>query len=429
MGRRFDPDRAHSKISRERRIFVEKVIKPCVVGLGKLGLPLAAVISDAGYQTVGIDVNPELISLIKSGGYKSPEPGLNELLSKNSESLQFSDDFKVSRDCNVYFLIVPTPSMNDGKFDNSFLVDAITRLLEQWKELSGQKTLVVVSTVMPGSCIETFIPIIRNWEKTHGNQMRINLLYSPEFIALGSVLHNLRNPDMTLIGCESETEAEDFLEIMGRVTTYKVESQILNLTEAEVVKIMVNCFVTMKISFANFIGEVSSLLPNSSKYKISNALGMDSRIGTKYLRPGLGFAGPCFPRDNKALIAFSQDLGIKASLALATDDINARQPGTVLRQVQQRFPQAKTIGIVGITYKPNTSVTEESQTLKIANLAKNIGLLVNLIDPLLNPADFPDFQVDNQVSNLGSYDAVIVPKEFEYLIESKFKTLPQILVI
>jgi UDPglucose 6-dehydrogenase len=408
---------------------MEKEIKPCVVGLGKLGLPLAAVISDAGFQTVGIDLNPELISLIKSEEYKSPEPGLNDLLSKNSDNLQFSSDFALSRHCTIYFLIVPTPSMSDGKFDNSFLVDAITKLLDQWRELSGQKTIVIVSTVMPGSCLETFIPIIRKWEQNYGNRMKVNLLYSPEFIALGSVIHNLRNPDMTLIGCESESEAKSFLEIMGRVTTDKVESQILNLHEAEVVKIMVNCFVTMKISFANFIGEVSSLLPNTSKYKISNALGMDSRIGIKYLRPGLGFAGPCFPRDNKALIAFSQDLGIKASLALATDDINARQPGIVLRQVLQRFPHAKTIGIVGITYKPNTSVIEESQTLKIANLAKNLGLFVHLIDPLLSPADFSDFQVDNQVTNLGSYDAIIVPKEFEFLIDSKFKDLPKILVI
>ena len=282
---------------------------------------------------------------------------------------------------------------------------------------------------MPGTCKEIFLPIIKEWESRRDNKVKVNLLYSPEFIALGTVVHNLRNPDMTLIGCEVSSAAGVFLQIMEKVTNGKPETQILNLTEAEVVKIMINCFVTMKISFANFIGEVSNVLTGTDKYKISKALGMDSRIGSKYLRPGLGFAGPCFPRDNKALIAFSAENKLMASLSLATDEINLRQPENIFKILTQNFPMAKNIAIVGITYKPNSKVTEESQTLMLAKLCKSKGLDITLFDPLLDKSDLPGFNFSDSINELLSFDLVIVSKEFEFLIsEIKDKTTKLLVV-
>lgn len=404
-------------------------IRPCVVGLGKLGLPLAAVIAEAGFDTYGLDKNADLVNQLNNNNFHSPEPDLMELILKNRQRLNFVTEFKIVESSNIFFLIVPTPSMSDGKFNNNYLLEAISDLLSSWIDVDGEKTIVIVSTVMPNTCTEVFLPLIRSWQSQFNNKLKINLLYSPEFIALGSVIYNLKNPDMTLIGCESPEQSTLFLEVMERVTNGSPGTQILNLTEAEVVKIMVNCFVTMKISFANFIGEISSVLPGTDKNKISSALGMDSRIGGKYLRPGLGFAGPCFPRDNKALIAFSKENGLKANLGLATDEINSRQPENVVSLIKINHPTVKNIAIAGITYKPYSKVIEESQTLMIARLLKQSNFVVQLIDPLLDRNDLPDFSIHQSINEAEAFDLLVISKEFEFLINDLDKKDLNLLVI
>lgn len=396
-------------------------IKPCVVGLGKLGLPLAAVIAEAGFQTIGMDKDAKLVNDLLNNSHNSPEPNLNSLIAQNRTNLDFVDTFEATKDCNIYFLIVPTPSMADGKFDNKFLLSAISGLLKSWVNLSGEKSLIIVSTVMPGTSVDILLPLIRTWESQNQYKLKVDLLYSPEFIALGSVIYNLKNPDMTLIGCESELSTKLFLQVMEKITMGKPKTEILSLTEAEIVKIMVNCFVTMKISFANFIGEISNVLPGINKYKISEALGMDTRIGRKYLRPGLGFAGPCFPRDNRALIAFSEEKGLKASLSLATDEINERQPINIINIFEQYFPAANSAVVVGITYKPNSKVIDESQTLKVAKMLKDRILEVKLYDPLLNDRDLPEFNFCKSIDEFANFDVIIISKEFEDLI-TQFKS-------
>jgi UDPglucose 6-dehydrogenase len=221
---------------------------------------------------------------------------------------------------------------------------------------------------------------------------------------------------MTLIGCEKPQEAQEFLSIMNAVTNGKPETQILNLTEAEIVKLLVNCFVTMKISFANFIGELTSLFPETDKHKVAKALGLDTRIGGKYLRPGFGFAGPCFPRDNKALIALSNNFGLKPSLGLATDEINDRQPEQVFSQLIGKYPKAKRIGIVGLTYKPHTRVLEESQSLKLYEIIKSNGLQVALFDPLLLGTVINGVKVASSMLELSDCDVLVVSKGFEFAL-------------
>ena len=431
MGRRFDPDRAHnfSNLGHVRRKKMTQPTKPCVVGLGKLGLPLAAVLASTGFQTKGIDKNENLIKIISERRYQSPEPELELLLETHSDNLSFTNKFEEVSDCSIFFIIVPTPSKVDGSFDNSYLILAISELLRCWENSEGEKTIVIVSTVMPGSCNQVFIPMIRRWEADHGNKLNVALLYSPEFIALGSVVYNLRNPDMTLIGSDNPEDTKVFLEVMKKVTNGKPKNQILSLTEAEIVKLMVNCFVTMKISFANFIGELTSVIPDTNKYQISEALGMDSRIGGKYLRPGFGFAGPCFPRDNKALIALAKHFNLNPSLALATDEVNDRQPEQVFSQIISKNPGAKRIGIAGISYKPDTIVTDESQTLKLAALIESKGLEVNLYDSLFTDIELAGFRIVASVSDLLECDVIVVPKEFEFLFKQEETQNEKFLII
>ncbi len=399
---------------------VNNDIRPSVIGLGKLGLPLAAVISSSGYRTIGIDKSKKLIDSLNSNNFDSPEPLLMNTLDEFRNQLVFTSEYADLLYSNIGFVIVPTPSQSDMRFDNSYLLSALNSLLEVWVKSQEEKTIVIVSTVMPGTCKEIFEPLIHNWIQNNNFAHKVNLLYCPEFIALGTVIFNLRYPDMTLIGCNKPSDAKIFLEIMDRIVKNDPEVSILNLREAEIVKIMVNCFVTMKISFANFIGEISSKFLDVDKNKVAKALSLDSRIGSKYLRPGLGFAGPCFPRDNKALIVFSSELDIIPELAIATDRINDRLPNSIVEDIFLKHPHANYFGIVGLAYKAKTNITEASQTVKIANILANRNKKVLVYDRLDFDRSILDKKIDitKEISDFNQCDVIVVAKEHELEINS-----------
>jgi UDPglucose 6-dehydrogenase len=390
-------------------------IKPCVIGLGKLGLPLAAVLANNGFNVVGLDRDEKLISKLSSKNFHSTEPKLENYLNKNRNNLNFTSDFSLVKSSDIFFVIVPTPSDESGKFSNDYILMALNELLDNFYGEIGEKTIVIVSTVMPGTCQNLFFPIIKKWNLNNSKELKINLVYSPEFIALGSVIYNLENPDMTLVGCKESGEASDFLEVMHQITTKKCETKILTWNEAEIVKLLVNCFVTMKISFANFIGEISNRFEQVNPYHVADALGVDSRIGGKYLRPGLGFAGPCFPRDNLALVKFAEELSISADLAISTDKINSRMPSEIAQKILNNYPEVQKIDIFGIAYKPHTNVIEKSQTLEIAKFLMDHGRTVNLFDPIVDSRDLLNFSCSNNLSELTKSDLVVTPYEFSKL--------------
>jgi len=408
----------------------ENDIKPSVIGLGKLGLPLAAVIASSGYKTIGIDYSEQLINDLNFHKFNSPEPQLLETINEFRNQLIFTSKYIDLSKSNISFVIVPTPSLSNMKFDNSYVVRAINSLLDVWVDSTEDKTIVIVSTVMPGTCKEVLEPIIKKWDTNNIFKHIINLLYSPEFIALGTVIHNLRYPDMTLVGCNDPKEAKVFLDVMDNVTKNNTEVSIINLREAEIVKILVNCFVTMKISFANFIGEISSKFIDVDQHKVAKALSLDTRIGNKYLRPGLGFAGPCFPRDNNALIAFSNDLNIVPELSIATDRINIRLPKTIVENILLKYPQAKYFGVIGLAYKARTNITDASQTVEIANILAELNKEVLVFDQLeidLNVLN-SKIQLANTISDFEKCDLVIVSKEHEEDISSLKKNKQNIII-
>ena len=276
-------------------------MKVSVIGLGKLGLPLAAVYAESGHIVNAYDSNTELIKLLTSQNYVFNEPKLSDLLKKNYEKLNYVNDFSLAfNNSEIISVIVPTPSLG-GVFSNETIFEILNKFADELKNTHQYKLMNIVSTVMPGSCVELFIPLIESRSgKIHGKDF--GLCYSPEFIALGSVVENLQLPDMILIGASDKNSAVE-LEKFSKTLLLNQETpiMILNLTESEIVKIAVNNFITMKISFANMINQLTDSFPNADAAHILKAIGMDSRIGNKYLKPGTPFGGPCFPRDTIAL--------------------------------------------------------------------------------------------------------------------------------
>lgn len=356
-----------------------------VVGLGKLGSPIAALYAAAGHETAGIDVSPTVVEKLASGVAPVNEPQLQEMIDVGRDNLSATLDWSIGlKGSEASVVIVPTPSQSDGTFTNSFVIDAMKRIGEQIRlGITAESHVVIIaSTVMPGSMsgeIQTALEVASGRPLSNS----LGLVYSPQFIALGSVVRNLQYPDMVLIG-ESDIVAGNLAEkLLRSVVRSDASFQRMNLVNAEIVKISVNTFVTTKISFANMLSEICDGLDGANVDVVTAAVGSDSRVGTKYLSGGLGYGGPCFPRDNIALAALGSQLGVDASIAVATDRVNDRQVNRIVEKVRGLGEQVRVVDVWGLSYKPDTEVIEASQGVQIATALSTEGYRVRIHDPLV----------------------------------------------
>jgi UDPglucose 6-dehydrogenase len=280
---------------------------------------------------------------------------------------------------------VPTPSEPDGGYSLKYVLEACAVIGEAIRKKDAYHLVVLKSTVLPGACDNDIVPHLETRSgKRCGEEF--GFCYNPEFIALGSVIKNIYNPDLALIG-ESDPYAGDSLQrIHEQVVAAKGPIARMNLVNAEIVKLAVNTFVTMKISFANLLAGVCERLPGGDVDTVTDALGRDSRIGPKYIRGGLGFGGPCFPRDNAAMLSLARRLGVPFPLAEATDRANEEIPRRIAGLIASRAPSGGRVAILGLSYKPDTPVIEESQSILIANLLMDDGLELQAYDPVAMPA-------------------------------------------
>jgi UDPglucose 6-dehydrogenase len=359
-----------------------------VVGLGKLGGPLAAVLASKGNEVLGIDVNPEPVRLINEERAPVEEPGLQKLVSASGQRLTATTDLAAAAEAEVSILLVPTPSDERGAFSNEYVLSAIEEIGRGLAASADYHVVVVASTVMPGSCDAELRPAL---ERASGRRVgeALGLCYSPEFIALGNVIRDMLEPDMVLIG-ESDQRAGEVLEVLyGGVCENEPPFRRMSLVNAELTKIAVNTYVTMKISYANALADMCERLQGADVDVVTNALGLDTRIGPKYLRGAIAYGGPCFPRDNKAFAVLARDLGAEPLLAEATDAVNVAQVDRLARVVQSRLESGDAVGILGLAYKPDTGVVDESPGIALARLLGQAGYAVYVYDPVALDAALP----------------------------------------
>jgi UDPglucose 6-dehydrogenase len=361
-------------------------MRVAVVGLGKLGAPLAAVLASKGNDVLGIDVDPGAVRRLREGVAPVQEPGLQDLISANVERLTATTELQDAASQDVTILLVPTPSDERGAFTNAFLLDAIERIGRALAGREDYHVVVVASTVMPGSCEGELRLAL---EQASGRQVgdSLGMCYSPEFIALGNVIRDMLEPDMVLIG-ESDARAGDTLEALyTKVCENDPPFRRMSLVNAELTKVAVNTYVTMKISYANTLADLCERLPGADVESVTGALGLDSRIGGKYLRGAIAYGGPCFPRDNKAFAVIARDLGTEAPLAEATDAINDAQSQRLAGIVLAHLGEHDTVGVLGLSYKPDTGVVEESPGIALAELLAENGVReINVFDPVATDA-------------------------------------------
>lgn len=358
-----------------------------VIGMGKLGVCSAACLASKGFEVIGVDINKDFVDAINNGRAPIYEPKLQELITSAKGKLRATQSHEEAiRGSDITFLIVPTPSREDGSFSDKYLQDALSHLSVSLKEFNKKYHLfVITSTVSPGQTGEHLIPLIESVAEKKLNK-DFGVCYNPEFIALGSVINDFLNPDFVLIGESDRFAGDQLQEIYHTVCENKPYIARMSIMSAEITKISLNAYVTMKISFANTLANICEAIPGTDIDAITKALGSDKRISPYFLKGGLSYGGPCFPRDNRAFAAFAKKYGVGARLAKATDEVNQFQVRHLVKRLLKLMPHdddRNKVAILGLSYKPNTPIIEESPAVKIIEeLLKKKTIEVIVYDPL-----------------------------------------------
>jgi len=331
-------------------------------------------------EVIGVDSSGRNVRLINEGLPPVLEPGLAEMIAANRARLRATQDYESAIiGSDLTLIVVPTPSDQDGRFSLTYVLEAAKSIGAALAKKPGYHVVGVTSTVLPGSTQAATVPTL---ERASGKKCGpdFGVCYNPEFIALGDVIHGLLKPDFILIG-ESDPGCGAMLEQWyGVLCENQPPVHRMNFVNAELTKISVNTFVTTKITFANMLAAICEELPGGDIDVVTAALGADKRIGRRYLTGALGYGGPCFPRDNQALAYIAREVGCQATLAESTDQANRALLDRQVARIKAMVAPGKTLGVLGVAYKPHTNVVEESQGLIIAQRMAQDGRRVVVFD-------------------------------------------------
>ena len=339
-----------------------------LIGAGRLGICLALLIERAGFDVIASDVREDYVERLQNKVIFTNEPYVQDYLSQ-SENIEFTtDNQKLIDESDIIFTLVQTPSLEDGSYDVSAVWKVVLDL--QNSNVEG-KSFVVGCTTNPGDCDE--------FQKT---LLDMDVYYNPEFIAQGSIIKDLQNADMVLLGGKGKhLEALKELYYLIQYGFKDANVHTMSAKAAELTKIAVNCFLTTKISYANMIGEVLALSKLDGEIDtVLNAIGSDSRIGNKYLNFGFGFGGPCFPRDNRAFAAHAKSVGVQHNIGFTTDAFNEEHAEFIKEYFMHKNKKHLPFAFKYLTYKPGIDILTESQQYRLCVDLLNEGYHVYCMD-------------------------------------------------
>lgn len=377
--------------------------KVSVVGLGKLGLGLSLCFADAGIETLGVDVNQDVVDSVNNGKTPIIEPEYQKLLDKLGRDFRATTSHaEAIEKTDITFILVATPSIGDGRFSNRYVKSALKSLAEAFKKSQKSYHLFVISsTVVPGSTEKTFIPLI---EQYSGKKFKkdFDVCFDPDFVALGTVIRDFQNPDLVIIG-ETSPEAGARVEALHRKMC-RNEPKIgrMSIISAEVAKVTLNAYITMKISFANTIANLCERIPGTDVDAITSTIGFDKRISPYYLRGGLAFGGTCFPRDTKAFMTISRQFEVDPILIEAVERVNDFQNRHLANIVKEHLTEDKKVSVLGVAFKDKTPVIEASPAVSLIQELAIEDVDVTIFDPLAMEAARAIF--DDEISYAASVE-------------------------
>ncbi|MBN2655567.1 MAG: UDP-glucose/GDP-mannose dehydrogenase family protein [Spirochaetales bacterium] len=335
----------------------------CVVGTGYVGLIAAVGLADFGNQVIAVDKNAGKIKMLQAG--KSPiyEPGLSDYLQRNLEAgrLAFTTDTALAiRESDVVFIAVGTPEGFDGQPNMNHVTEVVHSIADN---LDSYKVIVIKSTVPVGTNRR-----IEKYLKTRCSEQEFDVVSNPEFLREGSSVQDFFHPDRTVIGHSSERAKQVMFEVYRALNLISVPFLWCSLETAELIKYASNAFLATKITYINQMANLAEEV-GADIHQVAGAMGMDGRISAKFLHPGPGYGGSCFPKDTKAIVATGDQYGVDMSLIREVVEANEKQKKRVVSRLEEKLDSlaGKTVAILGLAFKQRTDDVRESPSITIVN--------------------------------------------------------------
>ncbi|MCC6866456.1 MAG: UDP-glucose/GDP-mannose dehydrogenase family protein [Ignavibacteria bacterium] len=349
-----------------------------IIGTGYVGLVSGVCFAENGNSVICMDVDEKKIDRLKKGDPVIYEPGLEELLQKNlaEQRVEFTSSLKdVVQKSDVIFLCLPTPPFEDGSVDLTHVLDAAGKMA---KYINGYKVIVSKSTVPVGTCgkLKKLIAL-----KTKN---KFDVVSNPEFLKEGAAVPDFMSPDRVVVGTKSKKAATIMRELYSSFMRVSERFILMDERSSELTKYAANSMLALRISFMNELANLSGIV-KADINMIRKGIGSDSRIGSSFLFPGVGYGGSCFPKDVKGLLNTSADFGYDFKILKAIDQINNRQKLILAEKILKHYKnniKGKTFTLWGLSYKPRTDDLREAPALTIIQKLTECGAKINAFDPV-----------------------------------------------
>ena len=390
-------------------------MKVAMVGAGYVGLVSGACFAEFGADVTCIDIDSDKIGKLREGVIPIYEPGLAELINKNREQgrLAFRDGYDESiAECDLIFIAVGTPARHgDGHADLKYVYQAVKDIAPY---LEGYTVIVDKSTVPVGTA-RTVKRIVR--EQNPGAQF--DVAANPEFLREGAALTDFMRPDRVVIGVETKRAEETLRELYRPLNLIETPMLVTDLESAELIKYAANAFLATKISFINEISALCEVV-NADVHAVARGIGLDGRIGRKFLHPGPGYGGSCFPKDTRALVRIAQENNVTSRIVEAVIEVNEAQKARMIDKIRTALggsENGKTLAVLGLAFKPETDDMRDAPALSILPELVENGVRMHAHDPQAMPeakALLPESVLffDEVYATLSGVDAVVLMTEW-----------------
>ena len=417
-------------------------MRVCVIGTGYVGLVTGACLAYIGHDVICVDNNEEKVKLMKSGQSPIHEPGLPEVISESIRQgkIEFTTDIAAGvNHGEILFIAVGTPSLPDGRSDMRY-VEAVARSIGE-SLTEGYRVIVNKSTVPIGSGDWVRMIMMDGMAgKTNLDQIQFDVVSNPEFLREGVAVYDTFNPDRIVVGSGSDRALKLMQELYAPIidrsfaadkTLPPVPVVVTDLNSAEMIKYAANAFLATKISFVNEVANICDRVGADVK-EVAKGIGLDSRIGSKFLQAGIGWGGSCFGKDVSALIYTAEDYGYSTEILKACVRVNELQRTLVVEKLQQalKILKGKTIGLLGMTFKPDTDDMRDAPALTLIEQLSRLGARVKAYDPLVSQSGlregFSNVIVETDLERLADgCDAVVLVTDWQEFLAIDFaKMLP-----
>jgi UDPglucose 6-dehydrogenase len=393
-----------------------------IIGTGYVGLVTGACFARLGHTVTCVDIDKKKIETINSGISPIYEQGLDELLSTYKKNISAMTEYtNAILNSTITFICVGTPSKPNQGIDLTFIKEATTEIAQILKQKKQWHCVVVKSTVLPGTTKNIVLPLL---EKYSGKKVGkdIGLAMNPEFLKEGVAIKDFMEPDRIVIGYFDEQSRSTLQDVYNNFSCPIVET---SLSAAEMIKYASNAFLATKISFINEIGNLCKTLDIDTS-EVAKGMGLDKRIGRPFLDSGIGWGGSCFPKDIDALIAWAKEIGEQAKILETVRAVNQQQPLRLLKILKKHLPnvKGKTIGLLGLSFKPNTDDIRESRAIPIVGELLKQGASIKAYDPQAMPnfkKQYPMITYCSTKDEILASDAILILTLWDEFKSMNFK--------